>query len=85
MNILIHIKSKAPQVFSEIYEFIEKYYQNQGKELTTITDYIAIAIVLHYMNENAIEMSLSDISLETLEQEILEIITTFEATIKHYS
>ncbi len=85
MNIIIHIKQNAPQVFVELSEFIGKYYQNYANNIEEISDYIALGIVLDYMNENAIETSLSDISKTTLEDEILSAIIAFEATTKHFS
>lgn len=84
MNIFIHIKKAAPNVFEELLEFIQKKYSHLGT-IEHIQPYLAIAIMLDYMNENAIEMSLSDISITTIEDEIITILTAFEETTKHYS
>ncbi|TAG56395.1 MAG: hypothetical protein EAZ06_00545 [Cytophagales bacterium] len=84
MSLFIHIKKNTPLVFSELTEFIAIKYP-EFKNLEIISSYVFIGIMLDYLNENCIEMSLSDISLQTLEEEIISTLMVFEETIKHYS
>ncbi|TAF75064.1 MAG: hypothetical protein EAZ53_06975 [Bacteroidetes bacterium] len=88
-TILMHMKQQTPACLEEFEALYAKKYvtfNNQHKiYLNQLPEAMVLGLLFEYMNENAIDFTISDISTDNLKSEIMAVLKQFEETIKHFS